>query len=222
MTETKAYQSLKIAYSNNIISELNNSCFTKPYIVTTRFDYIPLSTHSNQRYRFLTNATWTQYAKTYRFVLSNLINNFQNKTYLHPRTYDFFDVDGTRDNPNASFTENTIPHIHSVYLIHEHTLNRFQTLVDSDFTSVVEHPSNKPFVRSIHAKPITDDLPNVVSYCSKFLDVYQARAIRDEYPLFNQFPLPQFEIEALKQEREEQPFHMLVQSNREMKKRFSA
>ncbi len=84
----------------------------------------------------------------------------------------------------------------------------------------MEHHSNRDYVNSIHARPITDDLPRVVSYCSKFYDCYQARPIRDDYPFFSQFPLPEFEREALKHDREALPFQLHVESNRRMKHRF--
>ena len=49
------------------IEESNNTLH--PYMMTVRFKFIPLSlSNIKQKYRFFTDATWTQYSKTYRFI----------------------------------------------------------------------------------------------------------------------------------------------------------
>ena len=52
------------------------------------------------------------------------------------------------------------------------------------------------FIQTIHAEPIRDNLPKAVSYCSKFYDNLYARQIRDEYYLYNQFPITDAEKEC--------------------------
>lgn len=211
---------------NNLYQNLIIKSHYRPFLTTTTFKYIPLTTSSmKQQYRFLTDATWHQYSKTYRFIISNLTNNFTKKSYLYPITYDFFDVPNTRHSPKAAFSENTIPHIHSIYLVHEHTLEKFQRFVDEDFQSVVNHKSLCDFVQTIHAEPIDKDLPRAVSYCSKFYDNHYARSIRDEYNLFHQFPITDAEKELLAKEREDAPFmiikRLMTDTNALMKQRFN-
>ena len=211
---------------NNLYQNIISKSHYRPFLTTTTFKYIPLTTSSmKQQYRFFTDATWTQYSKTYRFIISNLTNNFTKKSYLYPITYDFFDVHKTRETPKAAFTENTIPHIHSIYLVHEHTLEKFQRFVDEEFQSVVNHKSLCDFVQTIHAEPIDKDLPRAVSYCSKFYDNHYARSIRDEYNLFHQFPITDAEKELLAKEREDAPFmiikRLMTDTTTLMKQRFN-
>jgi hypothetical protein len=170
-------------------------------MMTFSFNYIPLTSTSNSiRYKFLTNDAWNQYYKVYKDILSNLNKNYHKKRYIQPLTFDFLDVNGTRDSQCACFTERTIPHIHSIYLVHEETLQRFQRLIDTNFKAVIEHEANR--LNSIESKPITD-LPKAVSYCSKFLDTYQARSLRENanYVFFNQFPMPASEKQVSREER---------------------
>ena len=220
MAETNDYKILKNAYSDKIESIITNLPHYHPYLITTGFKFIPFGAGPKPQYMFISNDTWNIYSKCYRHLISNIMNNFTKKSHLYPKTFDFLDVDGTRNNPRAAFTENTIPHIHSIYLVHEQTLGRFQTLASNDFQSIVLHPSLSDFLRVINAKPITETIPHAVSYCSKFFDNHYARRIRDDYPLFNQFPLAEFEKEALKHQRERLPFNLLNHSRREMKQRF--
>lgn len=195
---------------SNLYQNLVSKSYYRPFLTTTTFKFIPLTASSmKQQYRFLTEATWNQYSKTYRFILSQLTNNFTKKSYLYPITYDFFDVPNTRHSPNAAFTENTIPHIHSIYLVHEQTIEKFQRLADEEFQSVVNHHSLCDFIQTIHAEPIKNDLPRAVSYCSKFYDNNYAKSIRDEYNFFNQFPVTNAEKELLAQDRENAPFMII-------------
>lgn len=224
---TLDYDALHTAYTKQITAEITNSSNTRiPFLTTTRFYRIPLSaSNMKQQYCFFTDATWKQYSRAYRFILSQLTNNFSKKQYLHPLTYDFFDVDNTSKNINASFTEKTIPHIHSIYLIHIDTLDSFQHLIDTQFSAVVNDSSMCDFVQTIHAKRITSNLPQAVAYCSKFYDNCYARSMRTEYDLFRQHPITNEEKAALAIERQKLPFHftrtMLKESNEYMRMRFS-
>jgi len=224
---TLDYDALHTAYTQHIATEIKNSSNTRiPFLTTTRFHRIPLSASSmKQQYRFFTDSTWIQYSKTYHFILTKLTNNSSKKTYLHPLTYDFFDVDNTNKNINAAFTENTIPHIHSIYLIHKDTLSAFQNLIKNEFSVVVNHSRMCDFVQCIHSKEIKHNLPRAVAYCSKFYDNCYARSMRTEYDLFRQHPITDDEKEALAIERQKLPFHfipkMLKESNEYMRMRFS-
>jgi hypothetical protein len=223
MAETKYYSDIKHGFTTLIQDELAAHKHYRPFLTTVTFKFIPLSPSTpSSSYMFFGKDFWKQYGKVYRFIARKLDKNYHKKAYLQPKTYDFLDVTGSRGNPGVTFTETTIPHVHSVYLIHEQTLARFQKLADSGFDMVVNHESNRPFVSSIHAQPITDNLPEVVGYCSKFYDAYYARSLREDsdYELFRQHPLTADERQALKHEREALPFHMLVESMRDMKKRF--
>ncbi len=192
-----------IQYKDTIYKNLVTRSNYRPYFVTTTFKYIPISaTDMKQQYRYFTEYTWTQYSKTYRHLMSNLTNHYDDKPHLQPITYDFFDVPGTRDSRYARFVETTIPHIHSVYLIHKKEVSAFQYHVETEFRLITKHHSLIDYIQTIHAKPINEDIHKVVSYCSKFYDNYYAIKIRDEYPLFNQFPITDEQKQLLKSDRD--------------------
>ena len=199
-----SYKEITNAYTKQISHEINQSNNTlRPFMMTIRFKHIPLSPSSNfKKYCFFSDATWSQYSKTYRFVLSQLDRHFDKRPHLHPRTYDFFDVDNTSKFINASFTENTIPHIHSIYLIHEKTLPAFNNLIQTEFYKVKSHHSMCNYIQSIDARPILDNLPRAVAYCSKFYDNCYARAMIEDYELHRQLPLTKEEKEELALQRE--------------------
>ncbi len=89
----------------------------------------------------------------------------------------------------------------------------------------MNHHSMYDFIQTIHAEPITTDLPRAVAYCSKFYDNCYAKSLRTEYDLFRQFPITNEEKEALAIERENLPFKiipkMMKESNEYMRMRFS-
>jgi hypothetical protein len=167
-------------------------------------------------YPFLGEGTWKTYKKCFTYLVSQLDNNWTKKTYLLPLTYDFLDVGGTRETRRPPLDRNTIPHIHSIYLVHSDLLNRWNGLMSKSFKKVTDHPKISDFVDSFHAEPIDDyDLPKIVSYASKFYDVEQMRAKRDDYQLYYQHgPIGADGKEALKQEREQLPFYAEVQAKR--------
>ena len=207
--ETNEYKAIKKEYSNNIEKILSDNKCLNPYLVTVRPKFIPINNQSldatQKEYRFFTNVTWTQNSRLYRHLISKLTNNFQKKSYLHPRTYDFFDVDNTRNTQFATFSKNTIPHIHSIYLVHIDTDDKFKSLMNDNFECIMKHPSIEPYFKAMHAKPITDNIEKAVSYCSKFYDNFYARQIRNNYQLFNQHPILNSEKspQLSKEEKEE-------------------
>jgi hypothetical protein len=218
--DTIQYINLKKSITANIRRTVtNNPCYT-PFFTTTRLQKVHLpesyALETRQEYPFLTETTWNTYSRFYRHLISKLANHSFDKPHLHPLTYDFLDVDGTRNNPRATFNRNTIPHIHSIYLIHENVLNRWTDLLNQQFIPVIAHRSLFPFVSSFYATPIFN-LPGIVSYASKFYDVEQMRRIRDNYHPYHQQPISNEEKEMLKLERQNLPFHSVVDSNRELK-----
>lgn len=208
-SETKEYKEFKRAYSNKIKSMIEENICLRPYLVTIRPKFIEVNSLSldttQKEYRFFTDATWKEYSRLYRHLISNLTNNYHKKRHLYPLTFDFFDVDKTKSNGSAIFSSNTIPHIHSIYLVHHDTEDRFKMLMNDNFQSIINHHSIKPNFQTMHAEPITDDLDRAVSYASKFYDNTYAKRIRHSYPLFNQFPPLESELisKLSKEERQE-------------------
>jgi hypothetical protein len=209
-----------IQYKDNIYRNLVSRSNYRPYFVTTTFKHIPLSaTGMKQQYRYFTEYTWTQYSKTYRHLMSNLTNHYDDKPNLQPITYDFFDVPGTRDSRYTQFTETTIPHIHSVYLVHKKEVSAFQYHIETKFHLITKHHSLIDYVQTIHAEPVDQDIHRVISYCSKFYDNHYAVKIRDEYPLFNQFPITDEQKQLLKNDRDELRYQEIA--NRIFKQSYS-
>ena len=183
------YQILKYEYEERISTLIASNKYS-PYLLTTVLQFVPNAFNDTTcQYPFLSAPTWDLYSKLYRHLLSQLDRRYHRKHDFHPLTFDFLDINGSRGNPFAALTERTIPHVHSIYLVHEKTLPRFEELANSRFESIVHHPSIAPYVSSIDAQPFElSDLPQIVSYCSKFYDNAYVRNIRDDLELFNQFP----------------------------------
>jgi len=222
--ETKAYTDIKEGFTYTIQSYLNHHPEVKPYLTTFRFKNIPLNnSYCPYQYKFLTNVTWKFYHKVYYHLSSSLTNNITRKPYLFPVTFDFLDIDHTGKTKLATFTETTIPHIHSIYLIHENLLDKFHFHISNEFQSITKHHCFSDHIRTIDARPITKDLPFAVSYCSKFYDIYQARIIRDkdQSELYHQHPLGTDDLKALATDRKISTSEMITNSNNEMKERFS-
>ena len=198
--DSKAYTDLINGYSYFIQSYLNQHPEVKPYLVTFRFKNIPLNySYCPYQYKFLTNLTWRFYHKVYYHLSSTLTNNITKKPYLFPRTFDFLDVEHTSKSKAVTFTETTIPHIHSIYLFHEKLLSPLDKHIKNEFCSITNHSSFINDIRTIDARPITEDLTHTVSYCSKFYDIYQARWLRDrtEYEFYFQHPLGKNDLKIL-------------------------
>jgi hypothetical protein len=75
------------------------------------------------------------------------------------------------------------------------------------------------YVQTIHAEPVDQDIHRVISYCSKFYDNHYAVKIRDEYPLFNQFPITDEQKQLLKNDRDELRYQEIA--NRIFKQSYS-
>jgi len=177
-------------YTKNIKEKIDSNPNLNPYTVTIRLKKVDINQGSFMiEYPFLSEPVWNTYERVYVHVASRLTNNFSRKPTLQPLTFDFLDVNGTKDSRYACFTPTTIPHIHSIYLVHDAVKGKFDELMAESFFSVITHPKMADIVSSIHAKPVTD-LQGAISYASKFYDNAYAKKLRNDYPLFNQFPVP--------------------------------
>ena len=187
-----SYQQLVGAYTDQIQEILCSHHGLAPYFITTSFS--DFSTDASNQIKSKIKFVWKQYDAVYRHLTSRLMRHFTDKRHLHPRTYDFIDLPGTRHSFKINVYEPKTPHLHSVVLIHPDTLGRFQLLATEQFQSIVVHPSLQ-FLVSIHAEEIDlPTLPTVVRYAAKFLENDNAQhLLDDDTDLFNQFPRGRFE-----------------------------
>lgn len=178
-------------YANHIDKLLNGNLYRHPYFVTTTFRQL-----RSQNYCSFRDVVWfalSQYDHCYRHLTSTLMTNFSKKPFFHPLTFDFIDMPNTRRSQRLNLHAPSIPHIHSVYLVHEATIERFEALRREAFHSIVDHPSLHA-VQAIDAKPIEQGtLPKVVSYAAKLLNNCEAIRLAGDCPLFTQYPKARFE-----------------------------
>tara|TARA_B100002003_G_scaffold115548_1_gene106782 strand:+ start:26 stop:607 length:582 start_codon:yes stop_codon:yes gene_type:complete len=129
------------------------------------------------------------------------MTNYTRKFHLHPRTYDFVDFPNTKHHRPLAYEPKT-PHIHSVYLVHKDTRDRFEMLMSKEFSQIVFHPSMRSVIQA-YAVPIRDtaeDLERVVSYSSKTARL--KRFADADIDLFNMFPIPQSALATRKSRKE--------------------
>lgn len=181
---TPIYDPFVIEVTDDIEDQLSANQDLIPYFVTTVFkDY---ECEAKNQLKRKVEYAFRQYDRVYRHLTSNLMNNFSKKRHLHPRTFDFIDLPGTRHTSKVNVSEPSVPHIHSVYLLHTETLKLFEDLRSTDFQVIRTHPSLKNIVESIDARPIADGtIDRVVNYSSKFA---RNRAA-DDVPLFTMYPI---------------------------------
>ena len=135
---------------------------------------------------------WKTYEKFQSHLVQRLIKNASrpNKIDLHPKTYDFIDVNGSKRHNYVYDMDGTL-HIHSIYLIRNEIVEKFEGLVAQDFQPILWHP-NLSGVRDVHAIPIKsgpDDLPKTIEYASKFMVSFDPMGWKDDLPLSFQYPL---------------------------------
>lgn len=183
------HDAIATAYSKTIQQRLNENHQLTPFFVTTTFKYIPLDDAMSRRtrYPYLGCATWTVYGRFYRFLMSQLMNNWQTKRHLMPLTYDFMDVPGTRLNKHVAFTETTLPHVHSIYLVHDAVLQKFLELTNSKCMGITSHYIMGELINDVKIKHVTD-VGGAVRYCSKFLENMYLRQIGDDAEVICQQP----------------------------------
>lgn len=173
-------------YSTHITNLLIENKNRRPYFVTSTF------CHSESlRPRSFQDVIWHAFARydhVYRHLTSRLMTNFSKKPFLHPTTFDFVDMPNTRVSRKLNFYNPVTPHIHSIYLVHEDTLERFEALRNGAFQVVVSHPALH-FVQTIDARLIEPStLTKVISYAAKLLDNREAVKLAGDVPLFTQYP----------------------------------
>lgn len=178
-------------YSSHITQLLTNNNDRLPYFITTTFRNF--KTLSPRSFPNAIRHALASYDHLYRHLTSRLMTNFSKKPFFHPVTFDFVDMPNSRSSFELNFIEPITPHIHSIYLIHEVTLDHLEALRAMNFRTVLDHPALHS-VRTIDAQPIEPStLHNVVSYAAKLLNNHEAVRLADDAPLFTQHPQAQFE-----------------------------
>lgn len=135
---------------------------------------------------------WNQYEKFQSHLVQSLIKNASRagKIELHPLTYDFMDVNGSKHH-NHVFDDDGTLHLHSIYLIRNEIAEKFDGLVAGQFNQILWHP-NLTGVRAVHGEAIgdePDDLADTIEYASKFMTGFDPVGLKSDLPLSFQFPL---------------------------------
>ena len=135
---------------------------------------------------------WNEYDGLYGHIIQFLIDNANrnSKLHLHPRTYDFVDVNGSK-HQNHILDENGTLHIHSIYLVRNEIQEEFERLIAQEFRQILWQPKLNG-IRQVHAERIADgpdDLRNVLAYNSKFALGLGRSGDFAELPLFHMFPI---------------------------------
>lgn len=135
---------------------------------------------------------WKLYNKIYRFIVSNLMNNFTRKRNLHPITLDFIDFEGTRYNTYVRTRSCSVPHIHSIWSIHPDTLEEFKEMIKSEFKKLSNH-HKMDFLLNIDVREVgksDEDLREAIQYDSKFASGKSQKSFEHEgVNLFSEYPI---------------------------------
>lgn len=129
--------------------------------------------------------------KTYDILMghipSALVKNYNrlSKRHLHPFTYDFIDIRGTK-HKNPVVDEDDTLHIHGIWLIHRDVKPIFDDLREKKFYPILIHPSLTG-IRDMHAQEVYN-LPGAIKYCSKAMEL-PAGYILDPFLLYSQHPI---------------------------------
>lgn len=186
-TDNYSKKKIVIEVSNHINCLISTDQNLVPYFLTTVFADFECKA-DNQLKRKI-EYSLREYDRVYRHLTSKLMNNFSKKHHLHPRTFDFVDLPGTRHTSKINAYEPSTPHIHSVYLLHKQTLNRFDDLLSTSFQAIHQHHSFGNII-SIDARPIAaGTIYTVVDYSAKLLGNCAAVALSDDVPLSTQYPI---------------------------------
>lgn len=135
---------------------------------------------------------WETYEKFQSHLVQSLVKNAgrAGKIELHPKTYDWMDVNGSKHH-NHVFDDDGTLHIHSIYLIRNEISEKFDGLVAEQFLPILWHPKLSG-VRAVHGErvgPEPDDLPKAISYASKFMAGIDPAGWKSDLPLSFQFPI---------------------------------
>ena len=221
---------MKIDYTNQYSNHITNIAHTNPcysqFLVTKSFKPLPNKIRIN-KLNHITDHVFSENDRLYRHITSRLMTNFTRKPSLHPLAFHFFDLPNSQKMKSINFDNPELPHIHSIYLIHQETLSRFQRLAFIDkFQSITKHRNSitnqrtYPSLISIHAVEIEDlfdDLPDTVAYAAKLLDhSYSQHLMNDDCCFFTQNPKA-----AAKKPAHEIPRYMLLnESHKRMRDRL--
>ena len=145
--------------------------------------------------------TWDHYTKLHSHLVQSLVKNATrpNKIDLHPITFDFMDVNGSKHHNHAWDMDGSL-HIHSIWLIRNEISEKFDRLAAEQFMPILYH-KNLTGIRSIDAKPIgsqRDDLTTAIEYASKLVFGFDPLQTNDDLPLIFQFPLTNDERRQLR------------------------
>jgi hypothetical protein len=183
-------QALASEYATHIDKLLAANPDRTPYFVTTAF--ADFETNARDVLKAKINYSWDKYDDVYRHILTALMNNFSFKRHLHPLTFDFIDLPGTRYSRHLNKDDPKTPHIHSIYLIHDKTLSRFEELRAESFTSITSHPKLRALI-SIHAVPLVKDTTkHLFDYASKLYCSGHHLESSAGVNLFNQYPIAKY------------------------------
>ena len=137
-------------YTDHIEGLLRQSIDRTPFFVTTCFHDTNISAPFPRQAAY----AMQQYERVYRHLTSRLMRNFSKKIYLQPLTFDFLDLPHTRTQKSINLYRTVVPHVHSIYLVHEKTLERFDELQREKFCSINSHP-NMRSLQSIHSEAVS-------------------------------------------------------------------
>ncbi len=204
---------MKSKTTNNIISTMEidsiNSFYNlkkksgwKAYFVTYKF-HIPWN-HQSRIFQnpYIDNIIkcWTEHNESYIHLMNHLEKRYNEKHDKMPQELAFIDFPETRNNNHQEYKLGTVPHIHSMIIIHPNHIARFEEMSLSDFKEIVGHPRLE-LLREIHAEPIGDeptDFSWVAKYAGKFFDSYPASndsALAD-VELYRKNPKKLYELKA--------------------------
>jgi hypothetical protein len=119
--------------------------------------------------------------RLYRHIQSRVISNHARKPELLPYSFEFLDVENTRQHGYVNISNPDTPHVHAVMLFHAAATPKVNELIAEKFESIRLHVRAQtpnvvrertfPSLTSIHAQPVVDlaELPKVVSYAAKLL-----------------------------------------------------
>lgn len=152
------------------IDRLTSDDLTKPnlYLVTTHFND-PRYNSVEKNLDYVSRSTQLVYNHLLNKIVKSHLRK-QNKKY-HPFMMTFLDFSGSRHH-HSSF--GTIPHIHSILVVHPKTEARYLDLVEQDFR-INEGNKNTISIQTMDSRligPTEEDLETVIDYSSKsyFLD----------------------------------------------------
>jgi hypothetical protein len=187
-------EDLAAAYEAEIKAKIRSDPRLVPYFVTTTF----IDIYCKSKISLLTkiNYAWATYASAHTFLLTKLMPHFSKKRHLHPITYDFIDLPGTRYTTTITTQEPDTPHIHSIYLVDDRTHTKFEEMRSKSFSPIISHDKMRN-VMSIHAQPLDPETTGrVISYASKLFKGSSGLESSRGINLFNQYPIGTSERES--------------------------